>query len=126
MKKLLFLCALVLGACNGDSNGDGGSDATTESAVDLCDIDAFLASGGNGNACPHASSRVCFTDPTCEAGNGCTCKDINGSPTWSCYTPPECTGGCSLIGDAACDAGPDAPAEAGDDSSTDASDAGTD
>ena len=125
MKKLLFLCALALGGCNGDSSNDGGSDATTESAVDLCDINAFT---GNGNACPHASTRVCFADPTCDASNGCTCKEQNGTPTWSCFTPPECKGGCSPVADGGCDAGDDAsPAEAGDDSSTtDASDAGTD
>ena len=126
MKKLLFLCALALGACNGDSsNNDGGSDATAESAPDLCDLNAFT---GNGNACPHVSTRVCFSDPTCEAGaNGCTCKDMGGNPIWSCYTPPECKGGCSPIADGGCDAGSDAPVEASDDSSTtDASDAGTD
>ena len=122
MKKLLFLCALTLGACNGDSTNDGGADATTEPAVDLCDINAFT---GNGNACPHVSTRVCFSDPTCEAGNGCTCKDMGGSPTWSCFTPPECKGGCSPVADGGCDAGNDAPTEASDDSG-DAGDAGTD
>jgi hypothetical protein len=119
VKKLLFLCALTLGACNGDSSNDGGTDATAEPAVDLCDINAFT---GNGNACPRASTRVCFADPTCEAGNGCTCKDQGGTPKWSCYTPPECTGGCSPIADGGCDAAADAPAEAADDSG----DAGTD
>ena len=123
MRKLLFLSALVLGACNGDNSNDGGADATSEPTVDLCDINAFT---GNGNACPHVSTRVCFSDPTCDAGNGCTCKSVNGNPTWSCYTPPECTGGCSPIADGGCDAGADAPAEASPADASDASDAGTD
>jgi len=125
------MCALTLGACNGDNSNDGGADATTEPVADLCDINAFT---GNGNACPHASTRVCFQDPTCEAGNGCTCENQGGSPKWNCYTPPECLYPCSsspLTDAQPCDAGEDAPVEASDDSSTDdassdASDAGTD
>jgi hypothetical protein len=125
VKKLLFLCALTLGACNSDSSNDGGTDATTEQAPDLCDVDAFLASGGNGNACPHASTRVCFQDPSCEASTGCVCK--GSTPTWSCFpTPPECSGGCSLLDDGGCDAGDAAPSDASDGSSSDGSDAGSD
>jgi len=128
VKKLLFLCALTLGACNGDSSNDGGADATTETGPDLCDYNSFT---GNGNACPHASTRVCFSDPTCEAGNGCTCKDMNGSPTWSCFTPDECKFPCSsspFVDAAPCDAGDDSSPtiDSGSDTGTDASDAGTD
>lgn len=115
------MCALTLGACNGDSSNDGGADATTEPTADLCDINAFT---GNGSTCPHVSTRVCFSDPTCEAGvNGCTCISKNGNPVWSCYTPPECLGGCSPIADGGCDAGADAPVEASDDSGDAGSDA---
>lgn len=127
VKKLLFLCALALGACDGDSSNDGGADATAESAADLCDINLF---SGNGNACPHASTRVCFSDPSCEAGNGCTCKDTNGSPTWSCFTPPECLFPCSSspLSDAACDSGDETSTgdDAGADAATEAGDASTD
>lgn len=123
MKKLLFYCALLIGACNGDSSNDGGADATTEPAVDLCDINAF---SGNGNACPHVSTRVCF--PVCEAGGGCTCSSSSSGPVWVCTNPAECHPPCSNspFSDAGpCDAGADAPAEATDDAG-DAGDAGTD
>jgi hypothetical protein len=132
VKKLLLLCVLTLG-CSDDSSGDGGPDSTAEAAPDLCDIDLFT---GNGNACPHASTRVCFGDPTCEAGNGCTCENQAGSPTWSCFTPPECLFPCTsspFVDAAPCDGGDETSAgdDAGDDSSTtdaaaDAADAGTD
>ena len=122
MKKLFLMCALItIGACNGDSSNDGGTDATTEPAPDLCDINAFT---GNGNACPRVSTRVCF--PVCEAGGGCTCSSSASGPTWVCTNPPECHP-CSNspLQDALppCDDGGEP--EAGDDSATDAGDAGT-
>jgi hypothetical protein len=123
VNKLLFLSALLtLGACNGDSSNDGGTDATTELAADLCDINAF---SGNGNACPHVSTRVCF--PICEAGGGCTCSGSSSGPVWVCTNPAECHP-CSNspLSDAACDAGDDAPAEASDDASDAGSDAAAD
>jgi hypothetical protein len=111
-------------ACDSDSSSDGGSDATTEPNVDLCDPNAFIASGGSGHTCPNVSSRVCF--PVCDAGGGCTCTGTDIGPIWECYNPPACVP-CndSPFADAGCpdaDAGP--VIDASDASSDDASDAG--
>ncbi len=128
-KTIIFLCCVsgvvvLAAACNSDSSsGDGGSDATTEAATDLCDINAF---SGNGNACPHVSTRVCF--PVCDAGGGCVCTASGSGPVWQCTNPVECTPCNSSplsppCPDAGDDAG-DAASDSSDDGSTlDASDA---
>src|ERR1700690_1540057 len=112
-----FFLVVVIGfaACSNDSSNDGGTDATTEPLTDLCDLGSF---SGNGNACPHASTRVCF--PVCDAGGGCVCT--GSPPIWQCTNPPECIPcNSSPVVDAEC---PDAN-EAGlkDVSTTDANDA---
>lgn len=91
---LLFLgvgALVIAAACSDDSSGDGGSDATAESSADLCDTDAFT---GNGNACPHESTRICF--PICEASDpgGCVCKSTANGPVWNCTYPDDCKDPC--------------------------------
>jgi hypothetical protein len=116
-----FVCAASLGfaaACDSGSSSDGGTDATSEQVVDICST--FTTAG---DKCLKASNVVCFRDYTCEAGNGCTCKDSDGGPTWECYTPPECIHPCSSspLVDAEC---PDASDGATTDDGGDAGDDG--
>ncbi len=116
--------------CSDDTSTDGGADATSEGAVDICDINAFIASGGNGHSCPKASSALCF--PVCEAGDpgGCVCTEMAGGPIWVCTNPDDCHVPCSNtspLNDADCDANDGGfEFDADDGSVTDASDAATD
>ncbi len=87
------MCAASLGlawACDSGSSGDGGTDANSEAIVDICSTFTSV-----GDKCAHSSGVVCFRDPTCEAGNGCSCKDTDAGPTWECFTPPECVNPCN-------------------------------
>ncbi len=119
------MCAASIGfawACDSGSSGDGGSDATSEPPVDICST--FTTAG---DKCSHASTVVCFQDPTCEAGNGCSCKATDAGPTWECYTPPECLHPCTsspYVDAQPCDSGSDVVAvpDAGD-ASDDSADA---
>lgn len=96
------MCAASLGfawACDSGSSGDGGTDANSEQIVDICST--FTTAG---DKCTKASNVVCFRDYTCEAGNGCSCKESDAGPTWECVYPPECQHPCSSspYSDAAC------------------------
>jgi hypothetical protein len=122
-KTLILSClALILFACDSDSTSDAGSDSTIDGPVDLCDPNAFIASGGSGHTCPNVSSRICF--PVCDAGGGCTCTATDIGPIWECNNGgPACVPcNTSPYADADCpdadDGGP------GDDAGDDASDAG--
>jgi hypothetical protein len=110
---ILGLFPMWVWSCNSGGNGDAGLDVTEEPVTDIC-----LAFSEPGNACPHASTVVCF--PVCDAGGGCQCK--GNPPIWECTTPPECIDPCgntSPLNDADC---PDV-SEGGE---PDASDAGED
>ena len=117
MKRLLVFLAVLCG-CSSDSSSDGGSDATTEPAVDLCST--FTAVG---QPCDHVSNRNCF--PVCEASDpgGCKCVASDAGPVWTC-TLGACSTGCMNEN---CDGGTDASdgATGTTDSGTDASDDGS-
>lgn len=126
---LFIVLASALVWCSNNSSNDGGVDASGENiGADICDLDAFIQTGGNGHACPKASATLCF--PICEAGDpgGCQCKETDAGLLWVCTNPEDChpCGNSSPFVDAECpDADDDAEIDdAGDAEAVDASDAG--
>lgn len=90
MRSAVFfgLVSVVLAiACSSKSGSDAGADAQADATADLCDLDAFKASGGDGHACPQVTSRVCF--PIC-ANGGCRCIATANGPRWKCTTDLTC------------------------------------
>lgn len=85
---ILFLFAC---GCNSTTAAmDAGDGAPTDSGLDLCDLDRFLDSGGAGNACPYASSRLCFHNMTDCPAQGCLCSATSMGPRWKCTTDYTC------------------------------------
>ena len=92
MGLAFFFGAWFAVACVKNDAGSTGADAAIDSAQveDPCDVDAFIASGGNGHACFFVSRNVCF--PMCERG-GCVCThDARGDDAgiWKCTTDMSC------------------------------------
>ena len=83
----MLLCALC--ACSSQKASDAGTDAAVDATAELCDLDAFKASGGDGHVCPQVSSRLCF--PVCSGG--CKCTSTSNGPRWKCTTDLSCFDG---------------------------------
>ena len=93
-----FALFFFLFGCSTGSDTDGGADAPAEAAKDICDLDAFFASGGHDGGCSIPSTRMCFQPVKCP-GTFCQCLDTSSGPRWRCVTDHKCF---------AQDAGPDA------------------
>jgi hypothetical protein len=83
----VLLC--TLSGCSSQTASDAGADATADATAELCDLDAFKASGGDGHVCPQVSARLCF--PVCSGG--CKCTSTSNGPRWKCTTDLSCFDG---------------------------------